>query len=197
LAPLLVLACSSGAASELPPAPTPRAQPRAFAPAAEAPQQQHALDPGRPFELWFGRGTEAAGLEIVYVPEPGGGEIEVDRDRTGEGGVVEPQRGTVALDDRQWDDLRDLVRHLKVDDLDDAYVAEASDGSTQWILRIRQVAYDRTIYCAGRFPHELRRFADALDALLLDADLADNAFTEAPREAEQREQALWASIADR
>ena len=171
---LLVVGCSSDSVSELPPAPKLKAH---RAPAA-APVHHGKLDPGRPFELWLGRSNE-----IIYVPEIG--EIEIDRGT---------QRGTAGFDERQWEDLRDLVRHIEIDQLRDHYVAEAPDEGTQWILRIRQGAYDRTIFCDNRFPQELLRFADGLDKLLLDADLADNAFEDAPPEAEQREAALWASI---
>ena len=185
----LLVACSSSTASELPPPPTPK--PRA-APVKAAAVHHGKLDPGRPFELWFGRRTGGRALEIIYIPEVG--EIEIDRDKADDTGAIVPQRGTVALDERQWDDLRDLVRHIKIDQLQHSYVAEDHTDGTEWILRAHQAAYDRTIHCHNRFPPELIRFAESLDKLLLTANLADNAFEPAPPDADQRELALLAGI---
>lgn len=161
---------------------------------------QSAFDPSAPTDIWLGRGSGMFGLDVVHLSRHG--ELFVDRavaapasSPPGLPGYVH-ERAHLRVAASVTADARDLVRRLRVDRLRAEYRKKGMHDGTQWVLRVRQDGYDRSVVFDNRFPRAVRRFARDLDVLTGAQGVAE-AFAPLDAEAWSRtEQALWASLDD-
>jgi hypothetical protein len=120
-------------------------------------------DPAVPWVVELGRGSGMHGLDTVKVFQDGTVVLH-RRDAGGwPAGGADVTRFT--LPEHALSQVLDGLAKYRLLDLEPVYRRGVRDG-TQWVLRVKQGAVEKAVYCDNRFPEQVRQFAADLDALL-------------------------------
>jgi hypothetical protein len=154
------------------------------------------IDPNEPFEIDLGRGSGWHGLNTVTIDQDGKAILyRLARGMGPFGGsYLCFETGMLQLPDESVVEVLAAVKHSGVLALNREYCRSNIADGTQWIFRVRQGDGERVVYCDNSFPRPMERFAEELDAILAENGLSGVTWHRVPRDSNDHEKGLWASI---
>lgn len=153
------------------------------------------LDPGRPYQLEFGRGSGWHGLDTVKLRQDGTVTLHRQRQEF-DGQVVHLfwETARLKLPPEALARVVDAIEEHQLLGMDREYHEDADDG-TQWVLWVKQGEKEKSVYFDNRFPKGIVRFAEALDNVLAENGLEKADWRRVPDvDARKHERELWDSI---
>jgi len=158
-------------------------------------QPPFRIDPTKPFRIEFGRGSGMHGLATVKVSQDGTALLHRRRSGLpGEDWGDTWEWASLRLSQDAMAKLLEAVDAERLMDLERAYHAAVMDG-TQWVLWIKQGEREKSVYFNNHFPRPIIRFAERLDALLLESPPDELTWTAVPAsESMLHHRDLWMSI---
>ncbi len=159
-------------------------------PAAPALGLLTSLDPEQPYQIEFGRGSGWHGLDTIMIRSDGRVTVhrQVYADKPWE-------TTTLRLPPEALAQVRDAIEKNDLLALDREYHQKGIVDGTQWVLWIKQGNREKASYFNNHFPDEVRRFADALDDILVKRGLEQATWRSVPAFLRRRhERALWDSV---
>ncbi|AMV27946.1 hypothetical protein VT84_26315 [Gemmata sp. SH-PL17] len=150
------------------------------------------LDPSKPWQIEFGRGSGLEGLDTIKLNQNGKAILHRRKSELrGDVTVDSWETTTVVLSPEKVAKILDAVAENRLLELSKAYHSRMHDG-TQWVLWVRQGEWEKAVYFNNRFPDSIVQFAKKLDGVLTGEDSQWHAVPD--KGARDHERDLWDSI---
>lgn len=150
---------------------------------------EFTIDRSQPFLLQFGRGSGWHGLDTVKLDQSG--LVVLHRMKSSRQAW---EVASLQLPPESLGEVLKAVEANRLTALHKAYHEDIEDG-TQWVLWIKQGDQEKSVYFNNRFPPEITRFAEQLDAILARAGLDKVTWQPVTgQKSRQHEKELWDSI---
>jgi hypothetical protein len=151
------------------------------------------IDPTQPFRIEFGRGSGLFGLNTIRIEQDGS--VVLHREKGQITGPNDWETATLTLPPDQLKEVLKAVESTGVMGLDRAYHDAKIHDGTQWVFWVRQGEREKSVYFNNKFPAAIRRFAEQLDGILIQAGAGGVAWQPVPAaDARKHERELWGSI---